>query len=116
MATDYPKPDSLLVGPRGVGQPFDAILTKSLSVIPAQVAAATLVEQSVTVTGVLATDYVQLVGYPADTGVDGPTGACRVSAANTVQVTYVNPTAGALTPPSGTYTFLIFRISTNPSK
>lgn len=115
MATDYPKPDSLLCGPRGVGQPWDAILFLSASVTPASVAAASTAEQSVTVTGVQALDEVVMVSYPARTNSTAPTGA-RVSAANTVQVEYVNPTAGALTPPSGTYQFIVFRPSTNPSK
>jgi len=115
MATDYPKPDSLLVGPRGVGQPFDAILYYTVSVTPASVGAASTAEQAVTVNGVLATDIVQLAGYPARTNSTAPVD-CRVSAANTVQVQYVNPTAGALTPPSGNYSFLVLRPSTNPSK
>jgi hypothetical protein len=115
MATDYPKPDSLLCGPRGVGQPFDAILVFTASLTPASVAQAATAEQTATVNGVLATDYVNVVNQPARTNSVAVCEA-RASAANQVSITYVNPTAGALTPPAGTYTFLVFRPATNPSK
>jgi hypothetical protein len=115
MATDYPKPDSLLCGTRGVGQPFDAIMTFVVAVTPASVGAAATAEQTVSVTGILSTDLVEVVQQPARTNSTAAVGA-RASAANQISVTYVNPTAGALTPPSGNYTFLVFRPSTNPSK
>ena len=36
-------------------------------------------------------------------------GGFRVSAANTLAIQYINPTAGALTPGAGTYNILAFR-------
>jgi len=123
MATDYPKPDSLLVGPRGVAQPFDMIMVKSLTLTPAAVATITTTDQTFTLNGVVQAgagqafdDIVILAKYPAPTNAANPTGAVRVTAANTIAVMYSNPTAGSLTPPSGTYVFLIFRPSTNPGK
>ena len=123
MATDYPKPDSLLVGPRSVGQPFDIIMVKTLTLTPASVATITTTDQTFTLTGINAAgsgqqfaDLVVLVSYPAPTNACNPTGAVRVTAANTIAVMYSNPTAGALTPPSGTYVFLVLRTSINPAK
>jgi len=115
MATDYPKPDSLLVGPRGVGQPYDVCLTITQSLTPASVNAASTAEQTFAVTGILATDQIDIVQQPARTNSTATTGV-RPSSAGNIAITYVNPTAGALTPPSGNYTFQIWRLATNPSK
>ena len=115
MATDYPKPDSLLVGPRGVGQPYDACLTVISSLTPAAVNSASTAEQTFTITGLLTSDQVDITNQPARTG-SVCTAGVRVSAANTVAITYINPTAGSLTPPAGNYTFQVWRLSTNPSK
>ncbi len=66
-------------------------------------------EQQVTVTGVPAGSAVNVMpppGMPAGLVI----GASRVSAANTVQVNFVNATAGSLTPPVGVYAFENFPV------
>lgn len=63
---------------------------------PSSVAANSVAEQSFTVTGVLATDLIIINKPTTDVGL----GLCssRASAANTIQVAFLNTTAGVLTP------------------
>lgn len=79
----------------------------SQTITPASVAAATVAEQTFTVTGLTTADKVII--NPAATG--NATAACsaRVSAANTLAVQFVNPTAGALVPGAGTWTVIAIR-------
>ena len=84
---------------------FQEVFTESLT--PASVAANTVAEQQFTVTGAR-TDMAFSVTPPSITAGVGPI-TCRASADNTVQVAFVNPTAGALTPPAGSYEFLAVR-------
>lgn len=79
----------------------------AVSFTAAEVAAATAAEQTVTVTGVAVGDHVT-VNPPANTKKTAAASA-RVSAANTVAIMFVNPTAGALTPDAGTYIFHVIR-------
>lgn len=79
---------------------------------PASVAAATSAEQTFTVTGVRVNDFV-LVSKPTVTAGLGIVNA-RVSAANTVAITFMNATAGALDAGSEVYTFLVFRPDSTP--
>lgn len=79
----------------------------SPSITPASVAAATIAEQTFTVTGLTTTDKV-IVNPPAIANATGIAGA-RVSAADTLAIRFVNPTAGALVPTAGTYTVLAVR-------
>lgn len=79
----------------------------SLSLTPAAVAAATVAGQTLTVPGIETTDLVKLIDCPMTNAVS-PT-VVTASAANTVTVYYVNPTAGALTPGAGTYRFLVIK-------
>lgn len=74
---------------------------------PASVNAATTVEQTVTVPGVKVGDIVQVTppGFTAGVALT----SARVAVVNVVRVTWVNTTAGALTPPAGTYKFLVMR-------
>jgi hypothetical protein len=81
------------------------------SVTPAEVAAATAVEQSVTVPGVKVGDAV-IVNPPGLTAGVALVGA-RVSAANTVQFQFVNATAAPVTPLAGSHTITVFRFSGN---
>ena len=75
----------------------------SVSITPVSVAAATTVDQSFVVPGVRVGDFV-IAGSPTiTTGI--ATGRSRVTAANTVAITFVNVTAGALVPPVGAYMF-----------
>lgn len=74
---------------------------------PASVAANTTAEQTVTVAGTVVGDHVS-VTPPGNTAGVSLT-AARVSAANTVAVTFVNPTAGAVTPLTGDHVFKVTR-------
>ncbi len=77
------------------------------SLTPGSVAAATVAAQNFTVTGLAVTDKVFVNG-------PGPSNsaymiAARVTAADTLQLIFVNPTAGALTPVAGTYNVVAIR-------
>ena len=74
---------------------------------PASIAAATTAEQTVTVPGVRLGDYLGVIKPTLTAGVG--IGNVRVSAADTVAITWVNATAGAVDPPSETYQALVFR-------
>lgn len=73
----------------------------SASLTPVAVAADTSAEQTFTVTG-LVTGQGVIVNGPAPTAGTGIVNA-RVSAANTLALTFINSTAASLTPASGTY-------------
>lgn len=70
---------------------------------PASVAAATAAEQTVTVAGVDPANTVLLAVEPPAHGVAVGIAGARVSAVNTVAITFINPSAGALDAASGTY-------------
>jgi hypothetical protein len=74
------------------------------TVTPASVAATTVSAQTVTIAG-LTTDMLVVVNPPAPT-VNACLCSANVSAANTLNLNYVNPTSGAVTPDSGTYYIL----------
>ena len=99
--------DSLSVGVDGTATPITGIQAYAPSITPASVAAAVVAEQTFTVTGLTTADKV-VVNPPAIGNATGIAGA-RVSAANTLAIRFVNPTAGALTPTAGVYTVLAFR-------
>lgn len=63
---------------------------------PAAVPTISSLAHSVTVNGVAIGDFVAAVKPTEQTGI--VVASCRVSAANTVIVTFVNPTAGNITP------------------
>ena len=73
----------------------------TVSLTPSSVAAATSAEQTFTVAGLNAGDYVG-VNAPSSVAGVGVVGA-RASAAGTIAITFMNATAGALTPASGSY-------------
>lgn len=80
----------------------------SVTLTPASVAAATAAAQTLTaIPGVEATDIVIPVRNPIanSTALVGAV----ANGANSISATFVNPTAGALTPTTGTYTFLIIK-------
>lgn len=77
------------------------------SLTPVSVAAATCAEQTFTVTGVAVGDSVDITPPSITAGV-APVCA-RVSAANTVAITFCNPTAGALVPAAGVYRIRVTR-------
>lgn len=71
------------------------------TITAASVAAATVAEQTFTVGGLTTADKV-IVNPAAIANATGIAGA-RVSAADTLAIRFVNPTAGALTPTAGTW-------------
>lgn len=81
--------------------------TYSREIVPASVGAATVAEQTFSVPGLVVGDIV-VVNGPAIANATGIAGA-RVSAADTLALRFVNPTAGALTPTAGLYTIIAFR-------
>jgi hypothetical protein len=84
----------------------------SVSLTPVAVAANSTVEQSFTINGLSsATDQVSDVSYIGGAwSVNVSLANYRVSANNTLTVSYSNPTGGSVTPPSGTYYVEINRI------
>lgn len=77
---------------------------------PASVATITTAEQTKAVIGLKVGDLV-FWQKPTNTAGFGVTNA-RVSAADTLAITVVNPTAGAVDAASETWTFLVFRPET----
>ena len=67
----------------------------SLTLDPASVATITAAEQDFTIPGVLPGDYIFSFAMQTATAGLGVAGY-RVKAANTISVTFVNPTAGAI--------------------
>lgn len=82
-----------------------ARITQSLT--PVSVGAATCAEQDFTVAGLQPGDYVD-VSPPSITAGVAPVTA-RVKSANTLTVTFCNPTAGALVPAAGAYQIQVTR-------
>lgn len=76
---------------------------------PASIATVTTAEQNMTVPGVKLGDFV-FVSKPTVTAGFGVVNA-RVSAADTVTITAVNPTAGSVNPSSETWTVMVVRPS-----
>lgn len=72
-----------------------------INITPAAVSTITAPEQTFTCTGVDTLDavYVSPPGVTAGCAL----ASARVTAANTIGITWVNPTAGSLTPPAGNY-------------
>lgn len=97
--------DGLQVGASGTA--LTQVRVYSQTITPASVAAATVAEQTFTVTGLTTADKV-VVNTAAIANSVGIAGS-RVSAADTLAVRFVNPTAGALTPTAGTWTVIAFR-------
>lgn len=79
----------------------------SVSFTAASVAAATCDTQTVTVNGVAVGDAVSVSPPAFATAV--AVASATVTAANTISLRFVNPTAGALVPTAGTYLFNITR-------
>jgi uncharacterized Fe-S cluster-containing MiaB family protein len=73
-----------------------------INITPVGVAANTVAEQTFTVARLSTDESVSVVSVAAQTAGVGVL-TSRVSATNTLAVTFINPTAGALTPVSGQY-------------
>jgi hypothetical protein len=97
-------PNSITIGS---GTAVTKVRAFSASLTPSSVAAAISAEEAFTVSGLTTADKV-IVNGPAPTAGTGIVNA-RVSAANTLALTFGNFTAGALTPTSGTYLIIALR-------
>src|SRR5271170_2101943 len=75
----------------------------SVTLAPQSVGATTAAEQTFTVPGLQVGDQISDVSLQAAWTVAVATTNYRTSAANTLAVSYYNSTAGALSPPTGTY-------------
>ncbi len=97
--------------PSAVNQNANPVVTKvrrySQTITPAEVATIVVAEQDFTVTGVAAGDVLIGMQAAATGNASGVIGG-RVKAANTISISFTNPTAGALTPGAGTYEFLVY--------
>lgn len=107
VATDEPRVTSIKIGTNGASSTFTAMGRISQSLTPVSVATITSAEQAFTVQGLAVGDVVT-VSPPSITAGVAPVCA-RVSAANTLQITFVNPTAGALVPAAGVYQIFVAR-------
>lgn len=87
--------------------PVIGMVVYTPSLTPASVATIVVAEQTFTVTGLTTADKV-IVNPPAIATAVGISGV-RVSAADTLAIRFVNPTAGALVPTAGVYTVIAIR-------
>lgn len=79
---------------------------------PVAVATITTAEQTFTVPGLAVGDVVVCVQRPNNTPAGVGITNTRVSAANTLALTFVNPTAGSVTPGAGVYSIVVARPET----
>ena len=98
-------PTSVAIGVGGTVITGTVVYSQTLT--PASVAAATSAEQTFTVTGLATNDKV-FINQPVQANSAVPVGV-RVSAANTLAITFCNPTAGALVPSSGAFVITAIR-------
>ena len=90
------------------GLPAGSMNTRiSVTLTPAAVGAATVADQNLTVNGVEPGDAIVCVQNPIVNATALVQAKCAT--ANTLALTFVNPTAGSLTPTTGTYVFLVFK-------
>lgn len=84
------------------------IQTSTQTLTPVSVAANTTAEQTFTVTGLTTNDMV-FVNKPSSQAGLGIVGT-RVTATNTIGITYINATAGAITPTAEDYLIVTVRL------
>lgn len=91
----------------GSGTAITKVVVYTPSLTPAAIAANTSAEQTFTVTGVTTADtiYINPPSLTAGTGIV----SVRITAADTIGISWGNFTAGSLTPPAGTYRILAVR-------
>lgn len=106
VATDDPDLRAFKLSGSGSTRTF-ALGRISQALTPVSVAAASAVEQNFTVPGILVGDFVD-VSPPSIVAGVAPICA-RVSAANTLTVTFINPTIAAITPAAGVYQIQVMR-------
>ncbi len=90
---------------------YDFMIGPTLT--PVAVAGSTAAEQSFTVLGLQLMDALDVTFNGAQTAGIG-IGNARVSAANTLTITFTNSTGGSLTPASGQYVITVCRPENNP--
>jgi hypothetical protein len=109
MSNTNPGPATTSSGPTSL--PFgnvQQVALLSVALTPAQVAANTTAEQTFTVNGLLAGDFVE-VNKPTTQAGLGVVNA-RVSAANTLAIAFSNNTGAGITPTAGeSYQLLVVR-------
>ena len=94
---------------------FSHLSLIQVALTPAAAAAVTATEQTFTVTGLSLGDGVingpdQIVSINKAAAQTGLAMTARVSAANTIAITFINPTAGSITPTAGElYTICVWR-------
>jgi len=88
------------------GNAYGTYLIKA-TLTPAEVATITTAEQTFTVAGLKTGDFVSVNSPSLVAGV--ALSNARVSAANTLALTFVNPTAAGVTPAAGSYKILVVR-------
>lgn len=96
--------DSLTVG---AGTPITKIAVYTPTINPASVGAATSAEQTFSVPGLTVADKVVVIKPTVTAGLG--IGNARASATDTLAITFINATAGAIDAASETYTVLAFR-------
>lgn len=110
MSSSNPGPSTTTTANTGSGIgniAVDVLLQAALT--PSAVSANTTAEQTFTVTGLAVGDMVAGINKPTTQAGLGIVGS-RVSAANTLAITFSNNTAGSITPTAGeTYVFKISR-------
>ena len=88
---------------------IQATLLMQLSLTPSSVGATTSAEQTFTVSGLLVGDQVSAINLQAAWTVLVDIVNVRVSANNTLAISFQNNTGGSVTPPAGTYLLEINR-------
>lgn len=92
----------------GGGIIFDAFCTTQLVINPGSISGNTSVEQTFTMPGLRTRDVVLAVVKPTlTTGFD--VGNVRISADNTIAITFNNNTGSPIDAPSETYTIVVMR-------
>jgi len=99
--------NSLKIGLTSISTVITGIGRIGVNITPASVAAATSAPQTFTVPGAQVGDAVFVTPPAVNPGVAPVT--ARVSAADTVSISFMNATAGALVPSAGVYQFLLIR-------
>jgi len=94
----------------GGGILFDGLCWTQVSITPGAIALSSTVDVSVTLPGALSTDFIMNVTKPTLTsGVD--IGNARMTANNTMKITFQNSTSAQITPATETYTICLARPS-----
>ena len=106
MSREVITPTQILM-PTVLSPAAGSLVSLTLTLTPAAVAAIVAAKQTFTVAGLNVGDSVVPLSNPNTTA--AALCGAEVSAANTLRLTFVNPTAGSVTPTAGTYTFLVIK-------